>query len=460
MKKINRRDFFEASLKAALFTAGASAMPFPFSLARGADSNDPHFFLNIIVPNGLDLSYLLDARPMELTTSGIKTNYLNEDPKEFLPGSGKTLVTRLFDPLLPYKDHFSIIQGVHMSPSFDGHEQNLNLLLTGNPFGGDFFLPHLNVGKAPLDGISNGKVISTINNDSRIVPVSSKSMAAIKKTLSTSTPLTRRSALFNALERNYLSSDFQGMGRMSQGAKALAQALKEQEPLFSDFATLPEIPSDTPETTAFVTSALELLKKGATSSINLILSPPSGLSFDTHAASSAKNSETLITSVVTRFAEVLRLLKETPYDSTRQFMDVTTFMLSTEFGRSNRQLTAPLSNSGTDHNPFSNSFILGGKGIAPNKVLGSSDLQSSTETLSGAHLQFDKEKLKVFGRPYDFKLQSSSTALPPLYNSSDYITVASVINTLYKSFGAPLNFYRKNGRDLNAAPVLDGILTT
>ncbi len=457
MKKINRRDFFEASMKTGLALAGASLFP-SLSFARSSHSNDPHFFLNVIIPNGLDLSYLMDARSMALTTAGIKTNYLNEDPKELSFRNAQTLVTKLFDPLLPYKDSFSVVQGIHMSPSFDGHEQNLNLLLTGNPFGGDFFLPHLNLRKTPLDAVSNGRFIATINNDSKIVPLSSEAMSSIKKTLGSSTPLGRRSALYEALEKNYLSKDFQGYGRMDLGAQALARALQEQEPLFSNFANLSELPADLPEAQAFLTSSLELLKKGAATSINLILNPARNLVVDTHSPSQAKRSEDLMKSIVAQLAEILRLLQETPYDSTHQFMDVTTFIITTEFGRTNRQNGLTVTQSGTDHNPFNNTCIIGGKGIIKNMVVGASDLHTPDEPLSGAHLQIDKEKMKIFGRPFDFKKQEVSNSLPTIYAGADYITSASIANTIYKIYGVSETFYRKNGRDIVAAPTLDVII--
>lgn len=96
--------------------------------------------------------------------------------------------------------------------------------------------------------------------------------------------------------------------------------------------------------------------------------------------------------------------------------DVTTFLISTEFGRTNKQSSQPVTATGTDHNPFNNLCLLGGKGIAKNKLVGASDLHSSQEILSGAHLSLDKSKLKCFGRPFNFDSQEVDSRLPLAYN--------------------------------------------
>ena len=83
-------------------------------------------------------------------------------------------------------------------------------------------------------------------------------------------------------------------------------------------------------------------------------------------------------------------------------MDVTTFLVSAEFGRTMRQNYVPFANTGTDHNPASNMFLIGGKGIRGGMVIGESDFRASDETLSKAHLTIDPVKEKLVGRPFDF----------------------------------------------------------
>ena len=75
---------------------------------------------------------------------------------------------------MPFRDRFSVLNGVYMTPSFDGHLQNMNFLFTGNPFGGDSFVPHLNLaetGRQPgsLDAILPSEaVMISVNNHSGV----------------------------------------------------------------------------------------------------------------------------------------------------------------------------------------------------------------------------------------------------------------------------------------------------
>ncbi len=55
--------------------------------------------------------------------------------------------------------------------------------------------------------------------------------------------------------------------------------------------------------------------------------------------------------------------------------DVTTVMVASEFGRTMRGAGLPIDQTGTNHNQFSNSILIGGKGIRAGMVLGASDLR-------------------------------------------------------------------------------------
>ena len=89
---------------------------------------------------------MFDARPLAMTAAGKIQNYLGQDPAPWTGKNGLiTGATSLVKPLSPFKDRFSVMNGVVMTPSFDGHAQNMNFLFTGDPFGGDSFIPHLNV---------------------------------------------------------------------------------------------------------------------------------------------------------------------------------------------------------------------------------------------------------------------------------------------------------------------------
>src|SRR4029079_13381109 len=106
---------------------------------------EPHFFLLIVLGGGADPSYMYDARPLSMTAAGRIQNYTGEEPALLRGRNGTPFrATSLMRPLARLHDRFSILNGVFMTPSFDGHLQNVNYLMTGDPFGGESFVPHLN----------------------------------------------------------------------------------------------------------------------------------------------------------------------------------------------------------------------------------------------------------------------------------------------------------------------------
>ena len=125
-----------------LGVAGTATLLLPnFSFLGPAEAealaDDPHFFLMIVLSGGADSSYMFDARPLAMTAAGKIQNYLGQDPAPWKGSNGLiTGATSLVKPLNPFRDRFSVMNGVVMTPSFDGHAQNMNFLFTGDPFGG------------------------------------------------------------------------------------------------------------------------------------------------------------------------------------------------------------------------------------------------------------------------------------------------------------------------------------
>ena len=133
MESLSRREFIR------LGTLGAGSILLPgVDIVEAAEpEQEPHFFLLIVLDGGADPSYMFDARPLSMTAAGKIQNYLGEEPSVWTDRNGQsTLATRLVAPLGKFRDRFSILNGVYMTPSFDGHLQNMNFLFSGNPFGG------------------------------------------------------------------------------------------------------------------------------------------------------------------------------------------------------------------------------------------------------------------------------------------------------------------------------------
>jgi hypothetical protein len=134
-------------------------------------------------------------------------------------------------------------------------------------------------------------------------------------------------------------------------------------------------------------------------------------------------------------------------------------MIATEFGRTLRAPDMAIDATGTNHNQYSNSILMGGKGIRGGMVIGASDMADPTSPISKAHLSVDPVLEKTLGMPFDFKTMRPRSDLPEAFDVDDYLTIGSVVNTLYALFNVPVAYHRKMGRDKLAAPVLDKLLS-
>ncbi|MGZ3687598.1 MAG: DUF1501 domain-containing protein [Bdellovibrionota bacterium] len=346
-----------------------------------------------------------------------------------------------------------------MAPNFDGHDQNYNLLMTGDAFGGEGFLPHLNPagsGHRPLDAITRGRVKATLSNASSTVPLNPSTAKSLIDSLAKVPPLMAGSPLFQFLQSRFAAIG-QGSGTLSLGAASMGSSFAGAPALGN---MLQQIQSngidDDPH---FIGLIGGFFRSGAAKSAMLVLDTESGgTTLDTHDVVSAQHQPKLYSQIASNLAAIFQALKRTPYDSQRSLLDVTTVLFSAEFGRTLRQFGKPIDATGTDHNPLSNSLLIGGKGIRGGLVIGASDFASSTEALSPAHLSMDAEKLKAMGRPFDFAAGLVRTDLPQVFKAGDYLGISSVINTIYSLFGVPSSKFRLIERNGAVAPILSSLL--
>ena len=448
-------------LKISLAGAGTLILPGTGLLPAAAQApEEPHFFLMIVLNGGADSSYMFDARPLSMTKAGKIQNYLGQEPAPFPGRNGtRTLATSLIKPLLPLWDRFSILNGVYMTPSFDGHLQNMNFLFTGNAFGGDSFIPHLNLpetGREPqsLDGImSSDPVVVTINNHSGVVPLMPRSVSGLARALKQTPPLAGGD--LTEFIRGRLTANANGPGRLSAAATLMRSGLDKAPRVHRQLAQLTPPPSQLSaelQTLALITQCFRL-----SISRSAIYSPPEF--FDVHATEQAKTQPRLFASAIGKIVTLIKGLNETPFDDRRSMLDVTTVMVASEFGRTMRSPDAAIDDTGTNHNQFSNSILVGGKGIRGGLVIGASDLRDEVEEPSAAHLQLDPMQEKTMGLPFDFGTMAPRPDLPSGYDIKDYLTIGSVVNTIYSLFGVPKEHYRALRRELPTAPVLNGLLT-
>ena len=421
---------------------------------------DPHFFLFVVLDGGADPSYMFDARPLSMTRAGKIQNYLGEEPGVWTGSNGAaTLATRLVAPLRTFADRFSVLNGVYMTPSFDGHLQNMNFLFSGSPFGGDSFIPHLNsaeTGRPPgsLDAVlPTPPVFVNVNNHSSVVPLEPNALEQLAARLREAEP-PRADDMLGRFIRSRLTAGAGGEGRMAAGARLMLSSLEQAPDVHHKLAAL-RVPREdmAPEAQAVALIA-ECFRLSLSRSAIYVLREQ----FDVHDADQAKLQPKLFADAVLKIAGLFRALVDTPFDARRSMLDVTTVMVASEFGRTMRAPDMPIAATGTNHNQFANSILLGGKGIRSGLVVGASDLADEKAAPSKAHLAMDPVLEKVMGRPIDLKTLRVRPDQPDSFDIESYLTVGSVVNTIYAMFSVPKSHYRSSGRNLPQAPVLSGLL--
>ena len=455
-----RREFLQFGL------AGAATLVLPnVSFLGRADAeamaDDPHFFLMIVLSGGADCSYMFDARPLAMTAAAKIQNYLGQDP---VPWEGRNGVsapaTRLVKPLAPFKDRFSVLNGVVMTPSFDGHAQNMNFLFTGDPFGGNSFIPHLNLpetGRKPgaVDAIIPAERADyTALNQSGVIPLEPKVLRGLPERLKQLPPAHADDPLTEFI-RSRIDETAKGEGAISEGARLMRSAFDNSPEVHRKLAALSQVDPTLSAERQGIALIAECFRLSLSRAAIYVLPEQ----FDVHAPELAKAQPELFGSAIAKITALLQGLAETPYDAKRSMFDVTTIMIASEFGRTMRAPDMPIDATGTNHNQYANSILLGGKGVRTGLVVGASDLAGTDEPVSKAHIAVDPVLEKTMGRPFDFKTMRVRDDLPESFDIHDYLTIGSVVNSVYSLFGVPVSYHRKMGRELGPAPLLTGLLS-
>lgn len=443
--------------------AGGATVVMPTLASGQAASPDgqplPHFFLLVVLGGGADASYMYDARPLSMSAAGRIQNYLGQEPALLQGRNGTTArTTSLVQPLARLQDRFSVLNGVVMTPSFDGHLQNMNYMLTGDAFGGESFVPHLNsdgdgAAAALLDAVVPGSpLFSNASNNARVVPLQPQTVGVLAQQLRNLTPM-RRDDELGAFIRSRMQAAAKGTGRFSAGARAMLAGADAADEMHQRLARLqsPD-PSWTADEQAIALVG-QCFRLGIARSAVCVLPE----NFDVHSPDLAQKQPQIFASAVERIATLFDGLIETPYDDKRALIDVTTVMVASEFSRTLRSQDAPISYTGTHHNQFANTILLGGKGIRANMIVGATDLADENSQPSPAHLALDPRLEKAMGRPFDFATLQPRSDLPGRFEISDYLTIGSVVNTVYALFGVPQARWRRLGRDLPVAPILQNM---
>jgi uncharacterized protein (DUF1501 family) len=461
----SRRDLIHAGVAIATTT-----------LTRGiraqAGAVNPHFFLQVVMPGGMDNLYTFDSRPLAFKAAGRVANYASTDPTLWEGAAGgRCLASSFTDIIKPYKSRLAIVNGVHMSPGFEGHEQNVNSLLSANPFGGKYYGPILAPSGRPLDFVSIGALFgANISNKERSLAMP----ASIAPSLAAKAAQIGGATGTGAPWKQWVSARAEncgvGGGMVSTGCRAFRDSLLESQPLALKLGkTSTEFGADDSAILKGAKVAFKYFTEGV-ADVFLVAADDS-FDFDTHSEDDAAKSPEIFNKFTKDLAALFDALVKTPFNvkDGLSMLDVTTVMISSEFGRTHGQNGRPADKTGTDHNPQSNMVLLAGKGIKGDLVIGASDLDTigvdnAFTDVSDAHKSLDSNLLKKMGKPYNFDTGEISTDLPAEYKIGNYISIASVINTVLSGFGVSENDWMTNdpsrrGGDIAPAKILSKLLS-
>ncbi|MCX6124462.1 MAG: DUF1501 domain-containing protein, partial [Proteobacteria bacterium] len=366
-----RRSFLEQSAQVSLALGAMSLVGAKSAFARdgqslspSAEPGDRHFFFHIQISSGVDVQYTFDSRPLDMTAKKLIANYHGQEPILYTGSNGQsTYRTSLTDPLMKWSDRFSIVNGVVMSPSFDGHDQGTNILFTGSPFGGDSYLPWANTKNTALDYVESGFVFASVTNNSGAMSLDPKSCKALALRVGelgrqgrTLTALGRR-AERAGIGKSSLAQSSRLMSKAIGNVPAFAQsfsAVQLTEPMAFDPNNLRE--KLLSETKSNVEMFTELMRTGITDNALMSIN----LEIDAHDMKTAQSLTTKLPAIAEALALVFEQLSVTPSPSGRSMLEDTTILIGTEFARTMRQSYNAFEKTGTDHNPLTNTLIIGG----------------------------------------------------------------------------------------------------
>lgn len=453
--------------------AGAYGLVSKIPTARAAEAR-PHFLLSIQIQPGVDWTYLFDARSPKVTEKNLQQNYLlrNEveggtaQPELFTEARirERTIVceqtnsTALRYPVVnelwdAHKDRLSVVNGVYMLRDNAGHLENSAYLFGNTASGGAPIYPPMvgkRLGGVPLETVLLRDFLQIFPPPSNLAgsaDLSIDDLSALSQSLATGPQIDESSPTWQYLLDRCDANAAAG-GLFGGGAANLGFGLRRAKATSKAFADSAPDPNGDPNMrlVAGAKQALTFFSAGLTKVATLVFTENT----DTHDPTTASVQGVTYAGIANQIKTIIDLLKTTMFTDARgnatPFIDLTTFVISSEFGRTTRSLgfgeNASVGTTGTDHNPLTNSALVGGKGIVGGLIVGESDLRDCDDegkytSVSGAHRQKNGTLDQVMGKPFDFQAQRTRTDLPDVWREADHILMPSVTNTILDAFDVP-----------------------
>jgi hypothetical protein len=396
---MNRRRFLNGacglgvSTLATGFAANVASSLYVAKARAGGASPVDQFIVIINMPGGWDTTLSCDAwtSPVRPAEADLFIEYRDDEVTRV---AGLALGPAMA-PLIPFAKEMSIVNGVFLNSSDNGHPASHLYVFSGDP-----------LLKAPSVSIELNR--SVRSGPYGVVVNESIPLGGRAETVTTIAELIAIQNLDNPINRmRAMLAAVQGESDLLTAARIIAGSDAE----YQELVRLIQIEAATGEI-----SEPGALRAAFLSGTSSVAHYSLNTGFDTH-SDHVGNHLKQQTAGWEKVAALFTLFKATPFGSTGESLfDRTTFMISSEFSR-----TAALNASkGKDHNPLTNSVVLAGRGVKGGQTIGASKLVTLAESNIGLSYQI--------GLPFDFATQVASPPDSP--SVTTFITPTSIIRTL------------------------------
>jgi len=428
---MKRRDFLKVSAGCSAWSLLSTALPVSTLFASEAKKpavpklKPDHFFVLIRVDGGMDVTLGLDPRIHQDGTDQ-KDVFIEYRPDEIL-AAGHLKLGPAAASLRPYFKDVLIINGVNMRRD-GGHDANRNYMAAGR---GDGTTANV---AAELTALRGKAPLGLIRSRDSVILGSRRIMLTQISQLTNDNPDLSADVEFLVQQELKFNQTYSEAVRSLLRAQKIWGQFQER----FDQAKL-KIDETQTENLAVALSFATGLSDAATLEVD-----NDDINLDTHTnhvGLHLRGQKAVWDSV----ARMFKTFKSVPFGGSSVF-DHTTFMVVTEFSRT------PYLNlgGGKDHNPFTNSVLLAGRGIQGNKVIGGSHVIRRDQSPTGDALHFST--------PFDFSTGQLVRELAQDQRASESLNLIypeNVIRTVAGIFGNPSGF---NSVSLEKTAVIPGVI--
>lgn len=407
---MNRRLFLKSSGSVLGLSVANQFLGSSMSWAQNL-GDEKQFLVLIRIKSGWDVTLSLDPKVHQGTTQS--DIFIEYKPEEILK-VGNLGFGPAFAPMMPFAQDFSVINGIMMNDSDNGHEASLKYMTAG------------------ASDIQTDLVVELQHSSSLlkgdIATNTSLSLGNRNPTLTSLAGLSQMTKLPDMLQfQNFLSSS------KSKGAVYQAQQnyLKNSKK-FSDLKA-GVLATDKKSSSGEIKMEdvqLHYLKDCFKADTARVAELDISKNLDTHGNHPGTHMKEQ-SAAWEKVAELMKILKSTSLDeiSGLSIYDRTTFMVISEFSRTPALNAA----QGKDHNPLTNSVLIGGYRVQPNVSFGQSQIIPRTNIFEPMHT----------GLPLNFPTNQAAANLQMAQSADfNFVTPENVAATLARIVHADLSKFK------------------